>query len=246
MYKLIYHEKRGYRNLDNNLNLNLKDMLNMLQITYEIKGKPTIITDRLFGFMQKDNTIMLINPDTLKPFNYAYSIRYFDGSIIILSRKIFIIQSTTIVIELSTFELLYETNNYLMIENDLVYETPGTNALYNKSMNILNLRFKTLYTAAIFSKIALKAINNEYYLLSYNKIIRAEEHKIDEIDIDSNDYYEILHYDKQKDTLKSLYKSNKYEIDIVSEGICIFNKRHDYEILYMYDFTNKKMLSEQL
>ena len=229
--------------MDTELN-SLADEVKLIAMTYNVEGI-LINIDGVYGYIRKDSKIRFIDIVNKRPLtNEYYSIVYKDSAIMIIGRNDEYFKHTSLIIDLKTYGILYESNNYIFVEGDLIFEFIENITRLSSLVNILDKRANIIYTYEALSDKNLIYLNyKDLYLLKYKM-----PYDYSAITSDKNDiypdfkYFEILRY--RGNTIKSLYKSKDYEIETINEGVVMFTNVNDLTDIYVYDFITGKVISE--
>lgn len=223
---------------------NLADEVKLIAMTYGIEGTLVSI-DGVYGFIRKDSKIRFI--DTVNKRSLTdeyYSLTYKDADIMIIGRNNEYFKHTSLIIDLKTYNILYETTAYLFVEGDLIFESIEDISMTSRFTYILDKKANLVYAYEALSDINLVCLNsNGLYLLKY-KMPYEELKPINEKDNIHPDfkYFEILKH--SNNTVKSLYRSKDYEVETINDGVVLFTNINDLTDIYVYDFIDGKIVSE--
>lgn len=217
----------------------LRSQLCLIQMSYNITGNITKIDTGLYGFMQKDRKIILVNLKTMTPLDDSYNIVYYNDNLIVLHKlNTSNFLNSTIIIDRNTFEELYRTSNYIYVEGDVLYEVNSKITTDISDANIFDIKGNKIGNISLGWSPRLKNIAcTDYYIYTYTNTFDNEK--------ESLGTYGIMHYIKEDNTIKDVWKSLDYDAEEIAEGKVMFCNTKDYRETYVYDFREMRMISEQ-
>lgn len=217
----------------------LRSQLCLIQMSYNIAGNITKIDKDLYGFMQQDRKIILVNLKTMTPLDNGYNIVYYNDKLLVLNNlNTSNFSNSTIIIDRNTFEELYRTSSYIYVEGDILYEVNSKITTDISDTNIFNLKGNKIGKISLGHNPRIENITGtDYYIYSYTNTFDNE--------CESLGTYGIIHYIKGANNIKEIWKSLDYDAEEIAEGKVMFCNTKDYREAYVYDFREMEMISEQ-
>lgn len=208
-------------------------------MSYNIAGYITKIDTDLYGFMQQDRKIILVNLRTMTPLDNSYNIVYYNDKLIVLDNiNTSNFSNITIILDRNTFEELYKTSNYIYVEGDILYEVNSKITQDIIESNIFDSRCNKIGKVGLGYNSRLENITGtDYFIFKYTTALADGSRALET--------HGIIHYIKDGNTIKEIWKSMDYDAEEIAEGKVLFCNNKNYREVYVYDFREMRMISEQ-
>ena len=221
--------------VDKDSNISLKDRLSLLLLTYNGSGKLTKFNDKLYGFYNSDNTVNFIRLNDMHVIEQAYSIKYILDTIIIVypSMVLNIVNHKSYILDIETFEVIYESEYMLETIGDIIYEGNNMKMHRHQGETLPRKVFDTfgreIGEIEVFTNISIYSIEKTpYYICSHSVVGVTEE------------FTTICKLDK---TFRTLWESNEYDVREIGDGLFSFSKYNNYRETSVYDFYKQELIS---
>ena len=228
----------------------IKTKVALLLMTYDGKGKLTKFQDDIYGFVDENNRVRLIDLINNKIFDEAYNIRYIGDNVIILNKiekLLYTIISASIILDRKTFKIIEEKNSEMTVYNKIIVskeEKESTECI------IYDLHGNKLWQIEdnISSGLEVQCTDrDDYYIISfYEKSISIEDYREAIENGNINEQLEqrktvlLIKYneDNSDRPIEVIWKSNKYDVENIGYGLYKISDVKDFSKVYVYDLIN--------
>lgn len=220
-----------------------QEQIALLQMTYDKYGKLIKLAENVYGFVSSHNKVRLVNIENGKMIHGEWNLRYIGENVIILNsymdQRLMTggcgsILLRGLIVEIGTLDIIYESENDLLIADDIIYETlkDGFPSDEELPFKIFDMRGNLLGNLITTGDIVIsKTDNDEYYIVEERYNARY-------------DYkYTLLHYDKKNNTMKSVWYTDEHDIQCIGYGLYKISKNKNYKETMIYDIVNMKYIN---
>lgn len=204
----------------------------LLTMTYNDFGKLVEFQYDVYGFINTDNKVRLINTDTLEVLDIALSIKYIGDSIIILGNYNMGVNIKFVMLDRKTLNTLYECNKELVQIGNIIYERSYNEFIYGRNVvrNIFNIEGKLIGNLNLQGELLIEDTDNPKYYIVSNKELNSAEY-------DNN----IALYDKDNESFKIIKSFSGYDVECIGYGLYKFSKYDNYRETFMLDIINNSV-----
>lgn len=214
--------------MENCIRVTEDNILSVFQAVYSDKGVLCKIHDEIYGFINEDNRITLLNVETKQLYEECYILDYIGEHVICMHNMSMNLDFVSIMLKRNDFSLLYRSNKNIEQVGDIIYEQ-GQIMLLDTECNkkIFDLEGKqigAIYTGQQFS---IRTSDAEgLYIGEYKKGINT-------VTI----FFKYNKGDKKIEVLKTV---DEYNIKEIGLGLLLFTSIENVRDAFVYDIINNE------
>lgn len=214
--------------MENCIRVTEDNILSVFQAVYSDKGVLCKIHDEIYGFINEDNRITLLNVETKQLYEECYILDYIGEHVICMHNMSMNLDFVSIMLKRNDFSLLYRSNKNIEQVGDIIYEQ-GQIMLLDTECNkkIFDLEGKqigAIYTGQQFS---IRTSDAEgLYIGEYKKGI--------------NTVTIFFKYNKGDEKIEVLKTVDEYNIKEIGLGLLLFTSIENVRDAFVYDIINNE------